>query len=361
MKKIIYLAAIAATFSFTSCSDDNDGPVLPPTTNVDGLFVVCNGNYMSGNGSLFYYIPSNNLVENNVFERANGMKLGDTAQSMVIEGNTGWICINGSNVIYAIDVDSYMVKGIVNNITSPRNALSVSANKLYVTSMYDNRISIVNPSTYSVTGHIEIPGIDASTGSTEQIVKIGDYVYVNCWSYQKQIVKIDSRTDKVVAQLEVGIQPQSITYDGKSLWVLCDGGGWADNPVGFERPSLHCVDLSTFTVERTILLTEYSSVSNLSYYNGHLYWIENGLQRMSVNATEAPAEPFVPSTSYGLYALDINPLNGDIYIADALDYMQAGIVTRYNSSGEELDRFNVGVIPSDFCWNLSLVPTKKSE
>lgn len=355
MKKFLYIAAIAATFSFSfsSCSDDNDAPDMPPATNVDGLFVVCNGNYMSGNGSLFYYTPSDNLVENNVFERANGMKLGDTAQSMSISDNTGWICVNGSNVVYAIDVDSYMVKGVITDITSPRNSLAISDNKIYVTGMYDNRIAIVNPSTYSVTGHIEVPGMDPSMGSTEQIIKIGDYVYVNCWSYQKQVIKIDSRTDKVVAQLEVGIQPQSIAYDGNSLWALCDGGGWESNPIGFEAPTLVRIDLNSFTVKNTITLAEYSSVSNLRYYNGNLYWIENGLQRMSINATEAPAEPFIPSTSYGLYALDINPLNGEIYIADALDYMQAGVVTRYNSAGEEIDSFNVGVIPSGFCWKLN--------
>lgn len=351
MKKFIYIAAIAATFTFSSCSDDDDAPQPPVTpSTVDGLFVVCNGNYMSGNGSLSYYTPETNSVENNVFERANGMKLGDTAQSMSIDGNTGWICVNGSNVVYAIDVDTYMVKGVVSDITSPRQSLKVADNKIYVTSMYDNRISIVNPLTYEVSGHIEVPGMEASTGSTEQMVKVGDYVYVNCWSYQKQVIKIDSRTDKVVDQLEVGVQPQSIAYDGNSLWVLCDGGGWDGNPIGFEAPTLSCINLSSFEVERTIQLTEYSSVSNLRYYNGNLYWIENGLQRMSVDATTAPAEPLIPSSSYGLYALDINPMNGEIYMADALDYMQEGVVTRYTSSGEEIDAFNVGVIPSGFCW-----------
>lgn len=42
---------------------------------------------------------------------------------------------------------------------------------MYVTSLYDNRITIVDPSTYSVTGHIEIPDMNAATGSTEQLIK----------------------------------------------------------------------------------------------------------------------------------------------------------------------------------------------
>lgn len=100
-------------------------PEIQPSS-VDGLFIVSNGNYLAGNGSLSYYTPGDNSVENNVFERANGMKLGDTAQSMSIDGNTGWICVNGSNVIYAIDTDTYKVKGLVTDITSPRNSLVIN-------------------------------------------------------------------------------------------------------------------------------------------------------------------------------------------------------------------------------------------
>ena len=353
MKKIIYLAAAAAvfSFSFTSCSDDDNPDVPTPPSSVEGLFIVSNGNYLAGNGSLSYYDPKDNIVANGVFEQANGMKLGDTAQSMSIDGNTGWICVNGSNVIYAIDTKTYKVKGHVTDITSPRNALVINDKKMYVTSLYDNRITIVDPSAYSVTGHIEIPDMEASTGSTEQMVRIGDYVYVNCWSYQKEILKIDVNNDKIADRIEVGIQPQSIAYDGNgSLWVLCDGGGWATNPIGYEAPSISRINLSTFKVDKTIKLAQYSSASGLRYHDGKLYWIENGVQRMNVNADEAPSAPFIPSESYGLYALTVNPVNGDIYVADAIDYMQAGSVSRYNASGDKTDSFNVGIIPAGFCW-----------
>lgn len=355
MKKIIFPAAVAVALSltFTSCSDDDDQPDIPPTpSSVDGLFVVCNGNYLAGNGSLSYYTPADNNVENNVFERANGMKLGDTAQSMSIDDNTGWICVNGSNVVYAIDVETFKVKGHVTDIASPRNALVIGDHKMYVTTLYDNRIAIVDPTTYSVTGHIEIPGMDAATGSTEQMVKVGDYVYVNCWSYQKEILKIDTRDDKVVDRIEAGIQPQSIAYDNRNnaLWVLCDGGAYPANPIGYEAPSISRIDLGSFKVESTIGLAQYSSASHLRYHDGNLYWLENGVQRMSTSATEAPAEAFIPSTSYGLYALDINPVNGDIYVGDAIDYMQAGAVTRYSASGEKIDSFSTGIIPAGFCW-----------
>ena len=50
------------------------------------------------------------------------------------------------------------------------------------------------------------------------------------------------------------------------------------------------------------------------------------------------------------YGLTINPVNGEIYVSDAVDYVQSGTVLRYSQDGELLDTFNVGINPGSFCW-----------
>ena len=42
-----------------------------------GLFICNEGNFQYGNATLSYYDPTTKTVENEIFYRANAMKLGD--------------------------------------------------------------------------------------------------------------------------------------------------------------------------------------------------------------------------------------------------------------------------------------------
>jgi len=45
-----------------------------------------------------------------------------------------------------------------------------------------------------------------------------------------------------------------------------------------------------------------------------------------------------------------NPETGEVYVADAIDYQQAGMISRYTALGEFVDSFYAGIIPGSFCW-----------
>ena len=350
---ILRLAIVVLAFaSLVGCMkwEYDDGESF--ATSGAGLFVINEGNFQYGNASLSYYNPATKSVENEVFYRANAMKLGDVAQSMTLYGDTGWIVVNNSHVIFAIDPATFKEKGRIENLTSPRYIHFLDDEKAYVTQFWDNRIFIVNPKRYEITGYIECPAMTMESGSTEQMVQWGKYVFVNCWSYQNRILKIDTTTDKVVAELEVGIQPTSLVLDcyGK-LWSITDGG-YEDSPYGYEAPSLYRIDAETFTIEKQFRFAKGDAPSEVQL-NGRgdkLYWINNDVWAMDVMADRIPVKPFIPYSDTLYYGLTIDPRSGEVYVADAIDYVQAGKIYRYSEQGERLDEFYVGIIPGAFCW-----------
>lgn len=317
-----------------------------------GLFICNEGNFQYGNATLSYYNPATNQVQNEVFIRANGMRLGDVAQSMTVYDDKGWIVVNNSHVVFAIDTHTFKEKGRIENLTSPRYIHFLSDEKAYISQLWDNRIFIVNPSKYEITGHITVPDMAMGNGSTEQMVQQGQFVYCTCWSYQDRIIKIDTTTDQVVGSLRIGIQPRSLALDknGK-LWVLTDGG-YEGSVYGYEAPCLKKINLEDFKIEEQFRFKLGQSPSELQI-NGAgdtLYWLNDAVWKMDVDANRLPVRPFIESRNTKFYGLTIDPANGEVYVADAIDYQQQGIVYRYTADGELADEFYVGITPGAFCW-----------
>lgn len=349
---ISMVVAIILCALYSGCMRWEYGTMEEFRVSESGLFICNEGNFQYGNASLTYYDPETGETQNEVFYRANAMKLGDVAQSMVVRNGVGWIVVNNSHVIFAIDTDTFREVGRITNLPSPRYIHFVSDTKAYVTQIWDNRIFIVNPKTFEITGHILCPNMTMEAGSTEQMVQYGDYLFVNCWSYQNRILKIDTRTDSIVAELTVGIQPTSLVLDcnGK-LWTVTDGG-FAGSPYGYEAPALYRIDAESFIVERqfSFKLGDDPSELQISGDGQTLYWINDDIWAMDVTAERAPVRPVIESRGTKYYGLTVSPTNGDIYIADAIDYQQQGAVYRYTAEGELVDEFYVGIIPGAFCW-----------
>lgn len=318
-----------------------------------GLFICNEGNFQYSNASLSYYNPDSNSVINEAFFRANGYRLGDVANSCSLHNDKLWIVVNNSHVIFAVDINSFKELGRIENLTSPRFIHFVNDEKAYVTQLWDNRIFIVNPKRYEIIGHISVPDMDMENGSTEQMVQFGKYIYCTCWSYQNRILKIDSETDSIVAQLTIGIQPRSIVIDkNQKLWVITDGG-YSDSPYGSETPALFRIDAQSFAVEKKFLLSssgDAPSCLQLNVSADTLYWINRHIWRMDINTDALPVAPFLKSDNSRFYALSVSPHNSELYVADAIDYQQQGVIMRYSSQAFMLDKFYVGITPGAFCW-----------
>lgn len=139
------------------------------------------------------------------------------------------------------------------------------------------------------------------------------------------------------------------------LWVLTDGG-FEGNPYGYEQPGLLKIDAETREVERSFRFARGEHPLNLCINptRDTLYFLNRHVWKMATGEKRIPEQPFIESkytSSYGgFYSLAIDPETSEIYLGDAIDHRQNGLVYRYSRNGKLIDEFKVGISPGDFAF-----------
>jgi DNA-binding beta-propeller fold protein YncE len=361
MKSTLYGLLIPVFMLLAGCMQDDELWSFEPSGRnfpFQGLFVVNQGNFMYGNASLSYYDPETREVFNEAFFQTNALPLGDVAQSMVIRDSLGYAVINNSGRIYVFDVQDFRLVGKITGLTSPRHLHFISDTKAYVTDLYARSIAIVDPSRMEVSGAIPVnnPGSGFSQHATEQMVQVDKYVYTNCWSYDHMILVIDSETDQVVDSIEVVKQPNSMVLDRyRNLWVLSDGG-FPESPYGYELAGLMKIGAGSGKAEIIHRFSQGDTPRELTI-NGSgdtLYFLNRGVYRHAVLADGDPEllieGPSPAHGQMGFYALAVDPSSSELYVADAMDFVQRGRVYRFTPECQAIDTFLVGIGPGAFCF-----------
>ena len=347
-----------ALFSLWGCMKDDLFPVTPyDLYGSRGVFIVNEGNYLSGNGSLSYYDIDTREVVNVIYLNANAVPLGDVAYSMSIYKGRGYIVVNNSSCIQVVDANTLEHIGTIEGLPSPRYILFLSDELALVSDLYARAISIVNPQALTVIGSIKTgdPSLPYFQHPTENLIRIGNRVFTNCWSYDNKVLVIGTESLAVIDSIEVGIQPLTMVKDmNDNLWVMNDGGGYSGNPFGHEYPSLMRISTATHQVD---LRLDFPSINArvgqiaLNPKGDSLYFISNHVYKMSIADDVLPEEPLIFNEGRNFRAITVDTITGDLYISDAIDFVDEGVVYRYSSNAIPVDTFSVGIIPGNFCFN----------
>ena len=163
----------------------------------------------------------------------------------------------------------------------------------------------------------------------------------------KAYVVIDTATDAITDSVPVSRGGNSIVEDANGkLWVACTGGSGTP-------PALYRIDPQTAQVEASFTFS--NSATNpwrlrINGSNDTLYFLRGGVYRMAITDAAAPVSAFIPTDGRNLYGLGIDPNTGTLYLADAVDYVQRGVIYRYRPDGTLLGTFHAGIIPGAFAF-----------
>ncbi|MGL4347556.1 MAG: YncE family protein [Chitinophagaceae bacterium] len=354
MKRILLIAsrnflflmmALFIVFYFAQCQkEDNFIDKDPPTFSKPYQLLLANeGNFGRGTASLSVLMNNTmGLLINDVFRNTNRRPLGDVAQSISVIGNEIYVTLNASTKIEVLSLlDFKSIATIMNPLAarnSPQYITSISDSLAAVSDLYNAAIYILNTTKHEIVQSINIPR------SAKQMAKVDNLLFVNMGS---QIGIIDLSDLKLNTTIEYGgIGSSKLIVDkNKNLWILTSSDLVCISSE--TKEVLKKISLSNLVVSGMAGRLESNFTQDSLFFNARDNTTrENGIYAVSINDTLAPSKSlFVYDGKVKtLYNMGISR-NHTIYICDALDYSQRGILYEFNQQGEQITDYLTGIIP----------------
>jgi DNA-binding beta-propeller fold protein YncE len=331
--------------------DDDDNSIQGKYEH--GVFIVNEGNFGAGNGTVSHYDPVSGVIEENIYKNAAGNFAGDVLQSLTIQDDLGFLVINGENKIDVFDATSFERRQSYTapEFDKPRYA-EVINDKAYFSvwgpygeggfALVDSYVLVVDMATHAITKRIP------TDEGTDNLLYAGGYLFAsnNNFGGSRTVAVIDPDDDSLVDQIELASGPGGSVIDSNGkVWVICSGDYGASNGQLFR------IEPTTLNVEESIALN-LSPDSKLSITPDKMnliYSAGKSIYKLNINATSAPAAPFftIAELTYN-YAIGVDPARGDIYVGDALNFDLPGTVYVYDADGSFKTSFTAGISPTQF-------------
>lgn len=354
-KRIYFLVLLAFLFQLTACKKEE--PTLSKGKYEKGLFVINEGQFNTGNGSIDFYDPTNGSIELDIFQKVNARPLGDIVQSLSFHNGLGFIVVNNSAKMEIVDENTFESKGVVRNLALPRYFQGIDAGKAYLSEWGDGfsgKIQVIDLNTKTITKTIPL-----NTNGAGRMLKIENRVFVlndGGYSSDSTLTILNASTDEIIQQVQTPHNPNSILKDKNgNLWVLC-GGKKVYDPITFQlilsestESQLIQINPTNLQIVKRIYFTDKTAIADnltsdaagekLFYmYNGSVYTI-------GIEANTAATTPLIANT----YFYGLKWYNNQLFAADAGNFTSSGKIKIYNETdGSLIKELTVGVIPNGF-------------
>lgn len=337
MKIILFFLASLSVLWISSCKTTDKKPkYIPQIPNLPGtkVLVLCEGNFQWNNADFDLYMPDSQLIYNQVFSKYNGgNSAGDVLQSGFANDSFIYLVLNNSGKISVINKYTYTLHHEIKGFTSPRYACWVD-NKLFATDLYANKVFWADASAKSVQGSVAVKGW------TEQIISTANGLAVvsnNGWLYW-----LNSSIPSKIDSTPIHKNASAMCMDkNKKLWVMAADSG---------KIFLSKVNISSRKVELNMEMAAKQGASKMAISKNadSLFFIAGDLFTMSCESNQMPQSPFYKESGVGFYGLGVDPWSGQVYLANAKDFVSKGQIIRLDGSGKVLHRFDTGINPGEF-------------
>lgn len=351
MRIIIAISILAAIA--VSCVTEPDAP----KDNSDlshaesGAYVLCEGLWGYGNSSLTRYEFTYSSAVGGFFEKRNGRKLGDVANSISRFGERGFIVVSASLAIESFELRSGESLGTLRfpNGSQPREMCFVDS-LAYVTDLYRHSIVKVDPFNREILGE-PIPVGPAPEGIAYfqgklYVANSGYGDYLAHMSKAGTISVVDVAANREIDTIEVGPNLTEIEIDRNRGLILAMYKGLPS-----ERPDslggIEAIDANTYETLGGVrgLFDAFAYDGNRFIYAG----AESKLKRIDVETFESTT--LVESGNDDVwYDLEVNPADGSVWVCNAKNHQVNGEIVVFeilDDSAVVKARIPAGINPAN--------------
>lgn len=363
---------VTAVLLLQACSKEAPGDkhvetqVTPGDTLRNGFYLLNEGNMGMNLASLDYFDRETGTYKRNIYGVVNPTavkELGDVGNDIGVYGGKMYAVINMSDKVEVMEAHSAKRLAAI----SIRNCRYVTfyKGKAYVSS-YATTISNANG------GPGFVAEIDTSTlqiirqvnvgRQPEEMAIVGDKMYVansggySPDNYEHTVSVIDMNTFTEIKRIDVAINLERVKADNYGDVYVTSRGDYYHTP-----SKLYCIDTKNDIVKDSFDLgasnieisgdsayvysVEWSYVTNKNTVTYAIINVKNETVVSNNFITDGTdKEISVP------YGLAIDPMNGDIYVTDAKNYLVSGTLYCFDKTGKKKWSVVAGDIPAHFAF-----------
>jgi len=342
MKKQLIKWVLPAMVLLNACKKDDvtPGPAVAPTK---GVYVLSEG----GTGSTLSFRSAAGTVTGDFFLQQNPTivgGLGNLGNDAIIYGGKMYIMMNLSNVVTVLNASTGIFIANIAFPGGPRFAVGTRG-KVFVTA-YDATVTAIDTTTLTKASPIAVGP------NPEGVAVYGNYMYVvNSGGFNpipdSTVSVIDLNTNLEIKKIVVGVNPQKIEINSLGDAYVSSYGNFSTI-----LPTISVVNCNTNTL-KTTLNSDYV-YDHLRIFNDIAYFYNNyaggPVKVYDTRTNTLVRNNFITdgTTIQVSYGVDVDEENGDVYIADAKNFITAGQVTCFSKDGVKKFHFSVspGVNPN---------------
>lgn len=349
------LCMLALSATLTACSDDDepssdDGSMVELPSK--RAFILNEGKYKGNDAGIAFYAPNqdakdskNNFIAN-IYYGQNQKKLGDTGQDIIEQDDHLYVSVSGSKVLVKLNEAGVEQQRLsFTEADGQPRYLEAEDGKIYV-SLYSGKVARVDAKTLTIEKYVE-------TGANpEQMAIAGGKLYVangGVAGVGTTVSVVSLATFQKEKDITVLVNPNLMLASNDEIYLI-SWGNFDDIPCSFQRIKVdgttELIGEATFFAEHDdkiyliLSKTNWNVNSSATVNTYFTYDTKTHALNNQSFLKNMPAE----LASAGVYAINVDDDNGDIYITTS-SYTSNGDVYRFRADGTLIgEKFDCGGI-----------------